>query len=290
MSAISNVILNKETNKIIFDPEYFFVGKEYVTQRWKGVLTEYSPHELRFKDEFDETHVVYIGTYFVNIMFSVKNRSKSDLYSIIKSHSHYSIACDKWCMDIKQFDTDMIYRIGDKVDIINPDEVLVYNTTDINNKGLLFFMDDDIYYTTAASDRPGSRLFKKLGGYDVSVRSLSAEEFIKNVKLVKRAVYDGKSFADILHVDPNTLVRKTKVFNRCQFKEAPLLIYDTSGNRFLKRIEDSFWSATTISTVDSEDNMRIVDISEFDHAVELVTPNTIDEYIFDDLIQNIMLG
>ena len=280
-----NVTLSKD-NGFIFDPKYFIVNEQYVDmkQNEQFTLVENNGDNLKFEND-QMIYCIDIDHYIERVIFS--NTKKSNLKDTLVSYEKYSIGSQQWYLDMREYNKDnMIYRIGDYVNIKEP-EMLIYNKAKMNEANAVFFFGDfGMKYVSAVYVLHA--LFNNIGGTDVSVNMYTPKEFLERCKMVKRIVYDNKQFCDILPGgEPSDFVTKTPVFAEV-YNTDPLIIYDKDGCGFLKRCRDSFYEGTKVSVHDKKGEIHWLSIDDVTDAKMLVVPQNIDDRSIEKILYKLL--
>ena len=242
-----------ENGTVIFDPEYFIEGENYVVPLDGDIeemkLRMYDLYGLIFEND-KHVYGLSIEKYAKEIMFT---ENKCSLKASFK----------------KLNDEKMIYRIGNEVGILTEEKQLF--SPMFQQDGLIFLMNNNNEIRTLSSTTGSYEkvLLKRLGSLDVSVLMYNTEEFLNKVKKVKKIVYknDDFTFEDI---DRGSLIRKTPTFDDF-FRDKPLIIFCKSGNGYTKYPSDTL-SSTYVVARNKRNLSFICDIEDFDKAVELVVP------------------
>lgn len=254
---------------VVFDPEYFIEGENYVVPL-EGTIEEmklrkYERYGLIFEND-KNIYGLSLEKYAKETLFY---EGKYSLSAILR----------------KLNDEKMIYRIGKDVGILTEEKQLF--SPMIQQDGLIFIMNNknEIRFLSGTTRSHEKVLLNRLGGLDVSVLMYNTEEFLNNVKKVKKIVYknDDFTFEDI---DKESLIRKTQTFDE-YFNDKPLIIFCKSGNGYTKYPSDTM-NATYVVIRDKKNFHFICDVEDdFDKAVELVLPtNEIrpSYYLFNKII------
>jgi hypothetical protein len=258
-----------ENGTVIFDPEYFIEGENYVVPLDGNIeemkLRMYDLYGLIFEND-KHVYGLSIEKYAKEIMFT---ENECSLKASFK----------------KLNDEKMIYRIGNEVGILTEEKQLF--SPMFQQDGLIFLMNNNNEIRTLSSTTGSYEkvLLKRLGSLDVSVLMYNTEEFLNKVKKVKKIVYknDDFTFEDI---DKKSLIRKTPTFDEF-FRDKPLLLFCKSGNGYVKYPSDTMRS--TYAVVRDKKNLSFIcDVEEdFDKAIELIVPtNEIrpSYYLFNKII------
>lgn len=242
-----------ENGTVIFDPEYFIEGENYVVPLDGDIeemkLRMYDLYGLIFEND---KHVYglsiekYAGEILIENKYSLKD------------------------FPMRKHDEKMIYRIGNEVGILTEEKQLFSQM--IQQEGLIFLMNqrNEIRILSSTTRSYEKVLLNRLGGLDVSVLMYNAEEFLDRVKKVKKIVYkdDDATFEDI---NKKSLIRKTPTFDEF-FRDKPLIIFCKSGNGYIKLPSDTM--SSTYVVIRNKKNLEFIcDVEkDFDKAIELIVP------------------
>ena len=277
-----NVTISKDDG-FIFDPEYFIVNEQYVDikQNEQFTLVENNGNTLKFEND-QMIYCIDIEHYIERVIFG--NTKKSNLKDTLESYEKYSIGSQQWYLDMRDYNKDnIIYRIGDYVNIKEP-ETLIYNTSKMKEANIIFFFGNfGMKYASAVHTTYS--LFNNIGGTDVSVNMYSPKEFLERCNMIRRIVYDNKQFYDLLSGgEPSEFVTKSPTFHTYN---DPLIIYDKDGCGFLKRCSDSFYEGTKVSVYDKKGEIRWLSIDDVTDAKSLVVPQNIDDKSIERILDKL---
>lgn len=242
-----------DDGKVIFDPDYFIEGENYVVPLDGNIeemgLRKYAPYGLIFENH-NQIYGLSLEKYYEEIFTETKFSLKA--------------------LPKKLNDEKMIYRIGKEVGILTEEKQLFSKT--IQQEGLIFLMDNknQIRILSSLTRSYDKILLKRLGSLDVSVLMYNAEEFLDKVKKVKKIVCKNDDFI-FEDINKESLIRKTPTFDEW-FKDKPLIIVCKSGNGYIKLPSDTM-SSTYVVARNKKNLEFICDVGDdFDKAIGLVVP------------------